>query len=222
MTEPQNTSHTSADVHFFFTKHKGEESVYKHCWCISLHFTQMFVDYFHFRKLRDENPQELASDRTWKYGPNTGNYCLWCHIHTYHPNLYLDEAEKNHWGSLLSLCRMCSPMGTDSQLSVKPFASPELPYEPFHLHLPPETHLMPVCHPSHPWKLDCPCTPRLHCITIWQGSSSVMISVISRSDYLRSTPTTSVHFPLSLPISFHWTSFLCIGPQTHSLLYLCM
>lgn len=78
LTDTQtNSPGSSADVHFFFTKIKGEDSVCKPCRCVYL------------------------LERFWTYLPRTVNANLCNHIVNHHLDTYLDEAEKNRWQIIL-------------------------------------------------------------------------------------------------------------------------
>ncbi|KIJ21092.1 hypothetical protein PAXINDRAFT_6873 [Paxillus involutus ATCC 200175] len=77
-TQTQSQNRSSADVHFFFTKCKGEGSVCNCC-----------------KKLKEDHPQQFPPERMYMYGPNTSNYSHRGHIEKYHLEEYLVEAEKN-------------------------------------------------------------------------------------------------------------------------------
>lgn len=47
--------------------------------------------------MKEENPTQFPSDRSFTYGPKTSNTSKRAHIEKFHLDIYLEEAEKNNW-----------------------------------------------------------------------------------------------------------------------------
>ncbi|KIK92379.1 hypothetical protein PAXRUDRAFT_147488 [Paxillus rubicundulus Ve08.2h10] len=58
-TEPQTKNHTSADIHHFFKKCKGQETICMHC-----------------MNMKEEDPDHFPLDRMYTYSQNTSNTSL--------------------------------------------------------------------------------------------------------------------------------------------------
>ena len=49
------------------------------------------------RDMKEKNPKQFPSDKSYTYGPITLNTPKCAHIEKYHLNIYLEEAKKNSW-----------------------------------------------------------------------------------------------------------------------------
>ena len=47
--------------------------------------------------MKEKNPKQFPSDRSYTYGPMTSNTPKRAHIEKYHLDIYLEEAKKNSW-----------------------------------------------------------------------------------------------------------------------------
>jgi hypothetical protein len=76
------------------------------------------------RKMKEENPTQFPSDRSFTYGPKTSNTSKRAHIKKFHLDIYLEEAKKNNWFIWLETVKMAFDTGYSFQTLRQALSAP--------------------------------------------------------------------------------------------------